>query len=187
MSSKVGYARVSTKGQALAGQVDALTKAGCDKIFREKQSGSQAAKRPVLEEALNYIRDGDTLIITKLDRLARSVYDLHRIAQILKDKGAGFVVLDQPEINTTSKYGNLVFSILGAVSELERDLILERTAEGRERAKAAGKHMGRYPTLDDTQVAKLKKEFPRWKGSAAELGNKYGISRASVYRLVAAA
>lgn len=184
---KVGYARVSTTGQSLEVQLEALAKAGCepDSIYKEKQSGKSADGRPQLQAALKFVRKGDTLIVTKLDRLARSVYDLHKIAQHLKEKNADLVVLDQADIDTTTKYGKLIFTILGAVAELERDLILERTAEGREKAKAAGVHMGRHATLDPDELASLKKEAKKWKGTKAELGEKYGISRASVYRLVA--
>ena len=183
----VGYARVSTTGQSLAVQLEALKKAGCkpDDIFQEKKSGKTAAGRPQLEAALKFVRKGDTLIVTKLDRLARSVYDLHKIAQQLKEKQADLVVLDQGDINTTTKYGKLIFTILGAVAELERDLILERTAEGRAKAKAAGVHMGRRATLSPAQLANLKKDAKKWGGTMAELGEKYGLSRASVYRLVA--
>ena len=139
-----------------------------------------------IRAALKFIRKGDTLVVTKLDRLARSVYDLHKIAQQLKVKSADLVVLDQADIDTTTKYGKLIFTILGAVAELERDLILERTAEGREKAKAAGVHMGRHATLTAEQLMALKREAKKWKGTKSELGEKYGISRASVYRLVAA-
>lgn len=184
MGIKVGYARVSSTGQSLAAQKDALVKAGCEKLFLEKQSGAQARNRPQLQAALQYIREGDALVITKLDRLARSAGDLHRIAEQLRDEGADLKVLDQSEIDTTNKYGKVVFSILGAVAELERDLILERTAEGRARAKAAGKHMGRRPSLSPDQIAALKKDAASWKGSMAELGERHGISRATVYRLM---
>lgn len=185
MGIKVGYARVSTTGQSLPAQNEALTKAGCEEIFAEKKSGKQANSRPQLDAVLKYIRKGDTLVVTKLDRLARSVYDLHKIAQMLKDKEADFKVLDQAEMDTSTKYGKLVFTIVGAVAELERDLILERTAEGRAKAKAAGKHMGRYPALTPAQITDLKADAEVWEGSMAELGQKYGISRASVYRLKA--
>ena len=183
MGIKIGYARVSSTGQSLEVQKELLIKAGCEKMFQETRSGKQGQDRPKLKEALNFIREDDTMVVTRLDRLARSVYDLHRIAQELKDKGAGLIAINQPEIDTTTKYGKLVFTILGGVAELERDLILERTAEGRARAKAAGKHLGRRPTLSPVQIAALKKDAAKWKGSASELGEKYGISRASVYRL----
>ena len=184
----VGYARVSTTGQSLEVQLEALKKAGCtpDSIYQEKRSGKSSDGRPQLQAALKFIRKRDTLVVTKLDRLARSVYDLHKIAQQLKDKEADLVVIDQTDIDTTSKYGKLIFTILGAVAELERNLILERTAEGREKAKAAGVHMGRRATLDLDQLASMKKEAKQWKGTKAELGEKYGLSRASVYRLIEA-
>lgn len=185
---KVGYARVSTTGQSLEVQLEALKKAGCtrDSIYQEKLSGKSADGRPQLQAALKFIRKGDTLVVTKLDRLARSVYDLHKIAQQLKEKAADLIVLDQADIDTTTKYGKLIFTILGAVAELERDLILERTAEGRVKAKAAGVHMGRRSKLTADEVVELKKVAKKWKGTKAELGEKYGLSRASVYRLIEA-
>jgi DNA invertase Pin-like site-specific DNA recombinase len=125
------------------------------------------------------------LVITKLDRLARSVYDLHQIAQHLKKKEADLVGLDQADIDTTTKYGRLIFTFLGAVAELERDLILALTAEGRAKTTAASVHTGRHASLTPEQLAALKKETKKWRGTKAELGEKYGLSRASVYRLVA--
>lgn len=182
---KIGYARVSTSGQSLEVQLEALAKAGCEteNIFQEKLSGKVADSRKQLQACLKFIRKGDTLVVTKLDRLARSVYDLHTIAQSLKEKGADLVALDQPEIDTTSKYGKLVFSILGAVAELERDLILERTNEGRLRAKAKGVIFGRKNKLTPSETKKLKQEASTWEGSKADLAEKYGISRSSLYRL----
>jgi DNA invertase Pin-like site-specific DNA recombinase len=164
MVMKVGYARVSITGQSLEVQLEALKNAGCepDSVYQEKRSGKSVDGRPQLQAALKFIRKGDTLVVTKLDRLARSVYDLHKIAQQLKEKAADLVVLNQADIDTTSKYGKLIFTILGAVAELERDLILERTAEGREKAKTAGVHMGRHATVDPDALANLKKEAKKW-------------------------
>lgn len=185
MGIRIGYARVSTNGQSLELQREALTKSGCEELFEEKLSGKQAGNRPQLQAAMKFIRKGDILVVTKLDRLARSMTDLWALITKLEEKSAHLEVLQQPEINTTKREGKLIVSLLGYVAETERQLILERTAEGRARAKAAGKHMGRRPSLSDKQLSGLKKDAAKWEGSMAELGKKYGISRASVYRLLA--
>lgn len=137
----IGYARVSTVGQSLEIQIELLKEYGCNKIFEEKQSGAKS-NRKALHDALEYLREGDKLIITKIDRLARSVKDLHNIASQLEERGIGLVFLKE-QIDFSTPSGKLMFTMLGAISEFERDLINERTAEGRERAKKQGKHMGR--------------------------------------------
>lgn len=137
----IGYARVSTVGQSLENQIELLKEYGCIKIFEEKQSGAKS-NRKALREALEYLREGDKLIVTKIDRLARSVRDLHNIASELEDKGIGLVFLKE-QIDFSTPSGKLMFTLLGAIGEFERDLINERTSEGRERAKKQGKHMGR--------------------------------------------
>lgn len=137
----VGYARVSTIGQSLENQIEQLKKHGCKKIFEEKQSGAKS-DRKALHDALDYLREDDKLIVTKIDRLARSVKDLHNIASGLEEKGIGLVFLKE-QIDFSTPSGKLMFTMLGAIGEFERDLINERTAEGRERAKKLGKHMGR--------------------------------------------
>lgn len=137
----IGYARVSTKEQELDIQVDKLTAYGCEKIFKEKQSGAKS-DREELAKVMDYLREGDTLVVYKIDRLARSTFDLHKIARDLEAKGIGLVFIKE-NIDFTTPAGKLMFTMLGAIAEFERDLINERTAEGRERAKLQGKHMGR--------------------------------------------
>jgi DNA invertase Pin-like site-specific DNA recombinase len=183
---KVGYARVSTTGQSLEIQLEKLQEAGCDKeyIYAEKMSGKTTDNRTALEEALRNIRRGETLVVTKLDRLARSVLDLGKIVERLQAKGADLLVLDSPDINTTTPYGKLVFNILGAVGELERSLIVERTSEGRQKARNEGVKFGRKEALSEAQVRQLREEAQTFTGSKTELGKKYGISRATVYRLL---
>jgi len=181
---KVGYARVSTVGQSLESQIESLTKEGCERIFEEKASGKSSDNRVQLQAALDFVRSGDVLVITKLDRLARSMIDLNLIAKKLKDKGVGLKALDQPEIDTTSAIGELLFNILGAVASFERALINERTTEGRAKAKVKGVKFGAKAKLSDKQLEALKSEFDTWEGSKAELAEKYKISRASLYRLV---
>lgn len=182
---KVGYARVSTVGQSLENQLASLAKEGCEKIFEEKASGKSSDDREQLQSALDFVRAGDVLVITKLDRLARSMIDLSLIAKKLKDKQVGLKALDQPEIDTTSAIGELLFNVLGAVASFERALINERTAEGRAKAMSKGVKFGAKAKLADSDIAKLKSEFELWEGSKSELAAKYGISRASLYRLIA--
>jgi DNA invertase Pin-like site-specific DNA recombinase len=180
---RVGYARVSTEGQSLESQLEALAKDGCERVFEEKASGKDATNRPQLKMALDYVREGDVLVVTKLDRLARSMYDLSQTSKVLREKGVGLKVIDQPEIDTTSAIGELLFNVIGAIAVFERSLIVERTAEGRAKAKAKGVKFGAKAKLSEEEVSQLKEELPTWEGSMRELAAKYGISRASLYRL----
>lgn len=183
---KVGYARVSTTGQSLESQIESLTKEGCEKIFQEKVSGKNADNREQLQLALEFVREGDVFIITKLDRLARSMIDLSIISKKLKDKKVGLKALDQPEIDTTSAIGELLFNVLGAVASFERSLIAERTAEGRKKAIAKGVKFGPKHKLTDSQLQKLIEDFKNPNGESKQaIADRNGISRASLYRLVA--
>lgn len=184
---KVGYARVSTTGQSLEGQIASLQAEGCEKLFEEKLSGKSADTRPQLQAAIQWCRKGDVLVCTKLDRLARSMIDLWDIVTKLEGKETALRVLDQPLIDTSKPEGKVVLSLLGYVAETERQLINERTAQGRERAKAKGVQFGRKAALSDKQLAELRAEAIGWTGAMADLGKKYGVSRASVYRLIATA
>lgn len=181
---KVGYARVSTTGQSLEVQLETLQQAGCDEVFQEKQSGKLADNREQLQAVLKYVRKGDTLVCTKLDRLARSIGDLDKIAKTLKEKGVELIVLGQSGIDTTTPSGKLMFNMLGAFAEFERDLILERTNEGRIKAKKAGVQFGRKPKLDDNKLQSAINDYKQGSLSASEVAKKYGISRASLYRLM---
>lgn len=133
----VGYARVSTSSQNLENQIDQLKGAGCKKIFSEKKSGKNESDREQFKIMMDFVREGDVLYITKLDRLARSVIDLHNISKHLQDEGVDLKVLHQ-NIDTTSPAGRLLFTMLGAIAEFERDLINERVREGIEAAKSKG-------------------------------------------------
>jgi DNA invertase Pin-like site-specific DNA recombinase len=182
---KIGYARVSTIGQSYDIQEQKLREAGCERIMTDKRSGKTTEGRDGLQDVLDFIRDGDTLVVTKLDRLARSVSDVTKIVEKLEAKGADLVVLDNSGIDTTTPQGKLIFHILAAVGELERSLITERTAEGRQKAMREGVKFGRKEALTAAQLDQLRTEAESFIGSKAELGKKYGISRATVYRLLA--
>ena len=178
---RIGYARVSTVGQSLEEQRAKLAAAGCSKIFEEKVSGKKR-DRPELSRVLEYVRDGDTLIITKLDRLARNTMHLHAIAEELERKHVDFIVIDQPQIDTTSSMGRLLFSVLGAVASFERDLINDRTEEGKVRARAKGVRFGRTPKLKPERLADLRARFDAGV-SRAVLAKEFGLTRSSIYRL----
>ena len=175
----IGYARVSSTGQSLGVQHDKLSDAGCERVFAEKRSGVTAS-RPQLELCLDFVREGDVLVITKLDRLARSTLDLHRIAALLNGKGVGIRALDQ-SFDTTTAEGRLVFSMLACFAEFENDLRRERQTDGIARARDKGVKFGRRPALTDDQVAELRER--RAAGvKIKELMNEYGLSKATVYR-----
>ncbi|AEJ01323.1 Resolvase domain-containing protein [Nitrosomonas sp. Is79A3] len=177
----VGYARVSSTGQSLDVQVDKLNKSQCDKIYQEKRSGV-TANRPELKNCLDYVREGDVLIITKLDRLARSTVDLHNILKQLNHKGVGFRVIDQ-SIDTTSPTGKLLFGILASIAEFETELRKERQMEGIKKAKENGIAFGRKSKLKDKQVEEMQQK--RSEGILIkDLMATYKLSKASVYRLL---
>ena len=177
----VGYARVSSEGQSLDQQEQKLASYGCKKLFAEKVSGA-TSDRSQMKAAIDFVREGDKFVITRLDRLARSVGDLANIAKELEHKGVDLVVLDQ-QIDTSTPTGKLMFNMIGAFAEFERDLINERCKEGIERAKAKGIKFGRKPTLSASQVKTLKIEFEAGEIGKTALATKYKISRASLYRL----
>lgn len=178
--SKVGYARVSSIGQSLEVQRNKLKH--CDKLFEEKRSGT-TANRPALKECLNYVREGDQLIVTKLDRVARSTLHLTQIAEQLRRKGVELVVLDQ-NIDTSTPTGKLLFNMLGAISEFENDIRRERQIDGIKHSLERGVKFGAKPKLTDTQVEEMR--LKRASGVLIrDLMKDYGISKASVYRLLA--
>lgn len=181
---KLGYARVSTTGQNLAAQVAALKAAGVKKIYQEKASGKDRS-RPALRELLSFARDGDEIIVARLDRFTRSSADLHAILAILQARGVIVTFLDNPAMNLNTAHGELVLGILAATAAFERRLILARTAEGRARAKAKGVKFGR-PSVISNQVAKrIAKLRAEGNMSAGEIANAVGVSRRTVYRAVA--
>lgn len=177
----IGYARVSSVGQSLDAQTALLEAAGCEKIYAEKRSGKTAADRPELAKALDKMRAGDTFVVTRLDRLARSVGDLHRIVEQMTAEGVAFRCLQQGGVDTSTSAGKLTLAILGAVAEFENDIRRERQKDGIERAKGRGAYLGRKATIDAAAVRQLKQDGI----GASEIGRRLNIGRASVYRLLA--
>lgn len=175
---QVGYARVSSVGQSLDVQLAALDAAGCEKVFAEKKSGTTTSGRSELSEALSFVREGDTLVVTRLDRLARSATDLHNIVKQLSDKGVSFQCLQQGGMDTASSTGKLLLGVLASIAEFEADIRRERQREGIDRAKAAGVYKGRKPSVDANAVRALRDQGL----GGSEIAKQLGIGRASVYR-----
>ena len=181
----VGYARTSTLDQTagLEAQERDLTQAGCEKLFVEQVSSVDVTAREKLSEALEFVREGDTIVVTKLDRLARSVAHLLEIQAEIEDKGASLRILDM-NIDTGTPNGRMMLTILGSVAQFEREIMLERQREGIAKAKAAGRYKGRAPTAKakSEEVVKLHEEGL----GATAIAKQLGIGRASVYRILAA-
>jgi DNA invertase Pin-like site-specific DNA recombinase len=178
----IGYARVSSTGQDLTVQEEALRAAGCEQVYSEKKSGRQATDREALHEAMKAARAGDIIVVSRLDRFARSTRDLHNLLAALEVKGVGFRCLAQSGVDTTTPTGKLTLSILGAVAAFEADLRAERQAEGIARAKQEGRYRGRSATIDYAKVRKLHGQGI----SPTEIASLLGIGRTSVYRALAA-
>jgi DNA invertase Pin-like site-specific DNA recombinase len=177
----IGYARVSTDGQTLAAQNAALTAAGCTKIFAEKISGARS-DRPQPAKLLKAIGEGDTVIVTRLDRLARSTRDLLNVLHAVGEAGATFKSLADAWADTTTPHGKLMLTILGGLTEFERSLILARTGEGRSRAKAAGVHMGRPRKLTPFQRAEAVRRREAGE-SLTDIARTYGVAHTTIGRL----
>ena len=175
-----GYAQVSTTDQDLTVQEEKLRAAGCQVIRAEKRSGADRAGRSELQLLLDFLRKGDVLVVTRIDRLARSMKDLQDIAHELKAKGVSLKATDQP-IDTGSAAGNAFLDMLGVFAEFETSLRRERQLEGIRVAKARGIYKGRKPSIDAAEIRRLR-EVERLGPSA--IARKLGIGRASVYRLL---
>ncbi len=176
-----GYARVSTTGQDLSVQEEALKGAGCEVIRKEKVSGASREGRKELDTLLEFLREGDTLVVTRIDRLARSIRDLQNLVHDLQGKGVTLRATEQP-IDTSTAAGKAFLDMLGVFAEFEANLRRERQAEGIAKAKASGVYKGRKPTIDPAEVVKL-----RAKGiGATEIAKRLKIGRASVYRILIA-
>lgn len=176
-----GYARVSTDGQTLDAQIAALKAAGAEKIFAEKESGAKT-DRAQLAKALAMLGNGDVLLVTRLDRLARSTRDLLNTLATVGDRGAAFRSLGDAWADTTTPQGRLMVTVLGGIAEFERSLILARTGDGRMRAMARGVRFGRKPKLTPHQIGEAIKR--REAGEAlTDIGRSYNVSHSTISRL----
>lgn len=178
---KIGYARVSTTGQDLAGQLETLQAEGCERIYKDKYTGTKA-DRPEFQDMLKALRAGDTLVVTKLDRLARNTKEGIEIVQDLFNRDIKVHVLNVGLLENTSM-GNFFLTTMLAVAELERNMIVERTGEGRERAKKQGKHMGRHgrPKKDIERALKLYDERDTNGMSVKDIVELTKVPRATIY------
>lgn len=179
-----GYARVSTDGQTLAAQDAALHAAGCAKVYSETASGAKT-DRAQLRKAISKLQAGDTLVVTRLDRLARSTRDLLNIMDEISKRGAGFKSLADTWADTTTAHGRLMLTVLGGLAEFERELIKARTGEGRARAKEKGVHMGRPPKLTPHQrreaIARRDAGEP-----LTDIARTFGVAHTTIGRLTSA-
>jgi DNA invertase Pin-like site-specific DNA recombinase len=177
-----GYARVSTEGQTLAGQEAQLAEAGAVKVFSEKISGASADNRKALARALKALQPGDVLLVTRLDRLARSTRDLLNVLDTIAKAGAGFKSLADSWADTTTPHGRLMLTVLGGLAEFERELIKARTSEGRKRATARGVHMGRPSALnrDQQREALARREAGE---ALTDIARTFGVSHTTISRL----
>ena len=180
---RVGYARASTYGQTSDAQLDQLRAHGCKPIFREKVTGAKADRRELLR-LLGSIGPGDVVTVTRIDRLARSTFELFALVRRIVDAGAQFRSLAEPWADTSTSTGRLMIAVLGGLADVERDLIRTRTAEGRSRAKAGGQHMGRPPKLTPQQQKEARQRQAEG-ATLAELAKSYNVGRATISRLVA--
>jgi DNA invertase Pin-like site-specific DNA recombinase len=177
----IGYGRVSSEDQSLDIQISALKAAGCDPIRAEKRSGTKMDRREELKTIMAFLREGDTLTVTRIDRLARSIADLAAIVRELEAKGVALKAIEQP-IDTSTPAGRCFLQMLGVFAEFETAIRRERQMEGVKAARAAGVYKGRKPSISPADVAKLKAQGL----GATEIAKRLGISRMSVYRVLEA-
>jgi DNA invertase Pin-like site-specific DNA recombinase len=177
----VGYARVSSSGQSLDVQLDKLKEYGCSRVYAEKRSGRQADSRPELQACLSFLREGDTLVISRLDRMARSILDLAKIADQLRRKGVALKVLDQA-IDTSTSEGRLMFSLLASFAEFENDIRAERQADGITKAKERGVSFGRKRALTPEQCKRIKILREEENFSVPQLAERFNVGVATIYR-----
>jgi DNA invertase Pin-like site-specific DNA recombinase len=180
----IGYARVSTDGQTLDAQHAALVAAGAEKVFQETASGAKT-DRAALTRALKTLNAGDMFLVTRLDRLARSTRDLLNLLETIEQQGASFRSLADTWADTTTPHGRLMVTVLGGLAEFERSLIMARTNEGRARAIANGKRMGRKGRLSEFQKKEALEVIAKGELSQREAARRYGVSDATISRLVA--
>jgi DNA invertase Pin-like site-specific DNA recombinase len=176
---KVGYVRVSTEDQQLDLQLDAMQEVKCEKVFQDVMSGAKT-DRPGLKEALNYVREGDILVVWKLDRLGRSLPHLIEVITQLDARGVGFICLTQ-NLDTTTPGGRLIFHIFGAIAQFERELIRERTMAGLQSARARGRFGGRPRLLSAAKIKLLRSMHADPSNSVTHICEVLGIARATFY------
>lgn len=179
----VGYARVSTREQSAHSQTDVLDVAGCGRVFIDHASGT-LARRPALTDMLAYLREGDTLVVTKLDRLSRSVKNLEEIAEELDRRGVGLRALSQG-IDTTTPGGRLFFHMLAAIAEFERDLIVGRTKDGLASARARGRKGGAKTKMSPAKIRQARAMYDEKAHTVQDIADVLGVSRPTIYRHLA--
>lgn len=182
---KIGYTRISGRGQCPDLQLDALKAAGCDRIFSDVASGGRA-DRPQLAEALRFARSSDSVVVYRLDRLARSVPHLIQIVGELQERGIGFISLTE-NLDTTTPGGLLLFHVMGAIGQFERSLISERTVAGLEAARQRGRVGGRPRSMSEQDVVAAKAMLRSNEMTAAEVARQIGVSVSTLYRWIPAA
>lgn len=185
MTELVGYMRVSTSEQASDLQRDALAAAGCVRFFEDSASGT-IRDRPQLNAALDYVREGDILVVWRLDRLGRSLKHLIEVVQSLDERGVGLRSLHE-NLDTGSATGRLIFHVFGALAEFERDLIVDRTKAGIAAARERGSKPGRKPSLSEDQVAVVRQMHATGTTTISQIAGVVGVSRATVYRALSSA
>jgi DNA invertase Pin-like site-specific DNA recombinase len=178
---RYGYARVSSKTQDYSAQVDALRAAGCERIFSEKRSGKSATDRPEFNKLMRTLVPGDTIVVSKLDRLARSSRDLHNILHEVQEQDCGFVSLGDAWCDTTTEVGRLMLTIMGGIAEFERGLIRQRCEAGIERARANGKQFGRPTALDAGQRRRVAERYAAGE-TMRELAREYSCGESTIWR-----
>lgn len=182
MNQRIGYARVSTEDQSLDLQRDALSQAGCKLVYEDMASGKNA-HRPELEHCLKALREGDTLVVWRLDRLGRSLTDLVKIVTTLEERGVTFESLTE-KIETGSAAGRLIFHVFASLAEFERNLIRERTFAGLEAARARGKRGGRKRLLNEKQIREIKRLYSDPEIPVTQIAERYGVSRNTIYKAI---
>lgn len=179
--AKIGYARVSTRDQKLDSQIDVLKEYGCDRIFSEKVSGRKY-NRTELDKCLDYMRDGDTLVITKLDRLGRTTKQLIELSQYLENENIDLHIIDM-KITTKDAMGKMFFTMMSAFAELEANLLSERTKKGLDSARARGRKGGR-PAIKSSTKEKVRKLYNSKEYSIKEISEMTNVSKASIYNII---
>ncbi len=177
----IAYARVSTSDQSLDRQVDELTAAGAEKVYTEVASGKKGAKRPHWDEMCRSVRSGDVLMVTELSRLGRSTSQLAALADDLNERGVALRILNLG-LDTSTPTGKMVYTMLSAVAEMERSLLIERTQSGLAAARARGRNGGRKREFTDAKVKKAQRLYSQGELSMTDLARTMGVSRQTLYR-----